>query len=128
MALNIRDRIVLPPYLKVELLSAIFSAIAYGIAVVLSGNCLHLLMKKRDIYPNRMRILLQIYVIVMLLSSTWDLIGSTYQLMEVFTPLHTSLFLYRSFGLPVTMTTWGADGFMVRILIICQEQRFTMQL
>ena len=124
----IGDQIVLPPYLKVKLLSAILAAIAYGIVVVLSGNCFHLLLKKRDIYPNRMRILLLIYVIVMLLSSTWGLIGSTYKVMEVFTPLHTSDFLYRSFKLPLTVTMWGADGFMVRILIICQEQRFTMQL
>jgi hypothetical protein len=31
-----------------------------------------------------------------------------------------------SFGFPFTVTIWGADVFMVRILIICQEQRFTM--
>jgi hypothetical protein len=132
MPFYIRDRIVLPshlpPYFKVELLSAIFSAIAYGIVVVLSGNCFHLLLKKRDIYPNRMRIILPIYVIIMLLCSTWNQIGRICLLMEVFTPLHASVFLYNSFQLLVIVTTWGADGFMVRIPIIHQEQSFIMQL
>jgi hypothetical protein len=133
MPLYIRDRIVLPPYIpsffKLELLSAIFSAIAYGIVIVLSGNCFYLLLKKRDIYPNRMRILFPIYVIVMLLSSTWSVMGSICSLMNNLTPEIINNFFYRSFAMPVTVTMWGADGFMVRILIICQKlQRFTMQL
>jgi len=128
MSLYIRDLIV-QPYLKVYLLSAIFAAIAYGIVVVLSGNCFHLLLKKRDTYPNHMRIILFIYVIVMVLCSTWRLIGSICTLMNILTnsPLYTNL-LYRSFGAPIIMIVWGADGFMVSILIICQEQRFTTQL
>ena len=132
MPLYIRDRIVLPPYIpsffKLELLSAIFSAIAYGTVIVLSGNCLHLLLKKRDIYSNRMRIIFPIYVIVMLLSSTWSIMGSICSLMNNLTPEIINNFFYRSFALPVTVTMWGADGFMVRILIICWKQRFTIQL
>jgi len=133
MPLYIQDRIILtpylPPYFKLELLSAIFSAIAYGIVVVLFGNCFYLLQRKRDIYPNRMRITLPIYVIVMLLSSTWSLTGSICSLMNNLTPKKfINPFFHRSFALPVTVTMWGADGFMVRILIMCQKQRFTMQL
>jgi hypothetical protein len=129
MPLYTRDLIV-RPYLKVVFLSAIFSAIAYGIVVVLSGNCLHLLLKKRDIYPNRKRIILPIYVIVMLLFSTWRIIGTIYTFMNVLTitSKYTSLYLYRSFGVPIAVIIWGADGFMVSILIICQERRYTMQL
>jgi hypothetical protein len=134
MPLYIRDRIVLPqsllPIIKVRLLSAIFSAIAYGIVVVLSGNCFHLLLKKRAIYPNRVRIILLIYVIVMLLSSTWKIIGSIYVVMnDLPSKGGTSFFLFQSFWeVPVPVTTWGADGFMVRIPIIRQEQCFTTQL
>jgi hypothetical protein len=125
MPLCIQDQFALPPYLKVQLLSAIFSVISYGIVIVLSGNCVYLLQKKRGIYSNRMRTLLLICVTIMVLSSTWALIRSIFQLRVVFTRLHASV-LYRSFGVPLTMTMWGADGFMVRTLILCQEQRFTM--
>ena len=128
MSLYTRDLVIVKPHLKVEFLSAIFSAIAYGIVVVLSGNCFHLLLKKRDIHPNRMRIILLIYVIIMLLSSTWGEIGSIYRPMNDLTSKDMNLFLYRSFGVPVIVIIWGADGFMVRNIIICQEQRFTMQL
>ena len=112
------------PHLKAHVLSNIFSAIAYGIVVVLSGNCFHLLLKKRDIYPNRMRMIIPIYVIVMLLSSTWRLIGSIYMVMNRLSSKDVNLFLYRSSKVPIP----GADGFIVSILIICQEQRFTIQL
>jgi hypothetical protein len=128
MPLYIRDRIVLSPHAKITLLIAIFSAIAYGIVVVLAGNCFHLLQKKRDSYSNRMRIILPIFVIVMLLNSTWNLIGTICRLMWEFNSKPISYFLLRSFTLPIIMTMWGADGFMVMILIISQEQRFTPQL
>jgi len=130
MSLYIRDIEVVHSlaYLKVEFLSAIFSSIAYGIVVVLAGNCFYLLLKKRDIYPNRMRIILPIYVIVMLLCSTWRAFGSICRLMNNLTSTHTNQYLYGSFAVPITVIAWGADGFMVRILIIFQEQRFTMQL
>ena len=127
MSLYIRDLIV-NPFLKVKFLSAISSAIAYGIVVVLSGKCIHLLLEKRDIYPNRMRIILPIYVIFMLLCSTWREIGSICGLMNDLTSKDTNRFLFRSFGVPITVIVWGADGFMVKILIICEEQRFIMQL
>ena len=127
MSLYIRDLIV-RPYLKDTFLSALFSAIADGIVVVLSGNCFYLLLKKQDIYSNRKRIILPIYVMVMLLCSTWRLIGSISSVMDVLTSKALNEFLYRSFGLPITVTMWGADGFMVKILILRQEQRFTMQL
>ena len=117
MSLYIRD-IIVQPYLKLDFLSAIFSAIAYGIVVVLSGNCFDLLLKKRDIYPNRTRIILSIYVIVMLLSSTWRIIGSIYMVMDDFSSKDISLSLYRSSGVPINVIIWGVDGFMVRILII----------
>ena len=116
------------PHLKAHVLSNIFSAIAYGIVVVLSGNCFHLLLKKRDIYPNRMRMIIPIYVIVMLLSSTWRLIGSIYMVMNRLSSKDVNLFLYRSSKVPIPVIIWGADGFIVSILIICQEQRFTIQL
>ena len=48
--------------------------------------------------------------------------------MNNLTPDIINNFFYRSFAIPVTVTMWGADGFMVRILIIFQKQRFTMQL
>jgi hypothetical protein len=125
MPLYIRDRIVLPPYIppffKLELLSAILSATAYGIVVVLSGNCFHLLLKKRDVYPNRMRIILPIYVIVMLLSSTWSQTGLFCLLMNRLASKSINSFFYNSFRLPIITTMWGADGFMVRILRLCQE-------
>ena len=130
MPLYIQGRVVLPPFFKVELLSGIFSAIAYGIVIVLSGNCFYLLLKKRGIYPNRMRILLLIYVMVMLLNSTWKQIGSICILMANLSSLKymTNPFFYRSFELPLIMTMWGADGFMVRIVILHQEYRLTMKL
>ena len=127
MSLYIRD-IIVQPYLKLDFLSAIFSAIAYGIVVVLSGNCFDLLLKKRDIYPNRTRIILSIYVIVMLLSSTWRIIGSIYMVMDDFSSKDISLSLYCSSGVPINVIIWGVDGFMVRILIIWHEPKFTMQL
>jgi len=102
------------PFVKIKLLGAILASIAYGIVIVLSGNCFHLL-QKRDIYSNRMRILLLIYVIIMLLCSTWMLLGSIYELMYYFTPPLTSFLSLCSFG-AFTMAMWGADGFMVRIL------------
>ena len=111
-----------------QLLGTIFASISYGIVIVLSGNCFHILQNKLDIYSNRMRILLLIYVTVMLLSSTWRIIGSICVVMDALAPLHASVFLFPSFGLPLTVTMWAGDGFMVRILIPRQEQRFTMQL
>ena len=122
MSLYIRD-LIIQPRLKAQFLSTTFSAIAYGIVVVLAGGCFHLLLKKWDIYPNRKQIILPIYVIVMLLCSTWRLIGSIYQLMSVLTSKPINHYIFDSCGVPITLIVWGADGFMVSILITYQEQR-----
>ena len=65
---------------KIELLGNIFSSIAFGIVVGLSGNCF-LLLTKRDRHSNRMQILLFIYVIFMLLCSTWSIFQSVWLFM-----------------------------------------------
>jgi hypothetical protein len=112
---------------KAELLGTIFSAIAYGIVIVLSGNCFHLLHRKRGIYSNRMRIILLIYITVMPLLSTWALIQSIWSIMAFISPRNT-LPTYRTYMIiALPFTIWGADGLMVSILIICREQRDTMQ-
>ena len=112
-------------YLKAELLGNIFPAIAYGIIIVLSGNCFHLLQKKRGIYSNRMRIFLLIYVIIMLLLSTSLLIQSIYDLILDIDKLTEDTRLW-PFQLPFII--WGADGFMVSILILRCKQRFAILL
>lgn len=118
MPLDIPDEFA--PYLKTQLLSTIFSAIAYGIVIVLSANCFHLFQKKRGVYSNRMRIFLPIYILVMLFSSTWELVGSICLYMQTFTPVHASEFLYRPFGLLIAMC--GADWFMIwRCLVLYQD-------
>ena len=125
MPVYIPDEIA--PYLKVRLLGVIFSAVAYGIVIFLSGNCFRLLQNKRRIYSNRKRILLLIYIIVMLLLSTWALIQSICQFME-FISLRDILPRYLTFlSIAIPPVIWGADGFMVRTLILHQAQRITMQ-
>jgi hypothetical protein len=117
----------LVPYLKAEWLGAIFSAIAYGIVIVLSGNCFHLLQKKRGIYSNRMRIILLIYITVMSLLSTLALILSINSLMLDINPRSSDRRIL-PFQLLVVTGIWGADGFMVSILYLRWEQRFAIQL
>ena len=46
----------------------------------------------------------------------------------MFLPKYTPALLYYSSGMTIIVTMWGADGFMVRILILLQEQRFTVKL
>ena len=103
-------------YLELRMLGTIISAIAYGIVIVLSGNCFLLLLKKRGIYSNRMRLFLLIYVTIMFLLSTLAIIQST---------LGTSVLIFQnidppllvgSFTLPLAI--WGADGFMVNIILL----------
>jgi hypothetical protein len=110
------------PYFKTQLVGMIFSGIAYGIVLVLSGNCICLHQRKRGNYSNRMRILLIIYVTVMLLCSTWTLMQSVCLFMEVFISrdILANYLLYLPLGFPLAM--WGADGFMARIPIFLQEQ------
>jgi hypothetical protein len=119
--MEIPDELI--PYLKGELFGVIFSAIAYGIVIVLSGNCFHLLQKKRGTYSNRMRIILLIYVTVMSLLSTWTLIHWIYYLITDLGFAHLKVL---PFEFPFIV--WGADGFMVGILILRWAQRFAIQL
>jgi hypothetical protein len=118
---------LLAPYFKSELFGAIFSAIAYGIVIVLYGNCFHLLQKKQGIYSNRLRIIFLIYVTVMFLLSTSALILSIYRLMSNIV-LRSPHWRISPFEFPFVTGIWGADGFMVSILILCWEQRFGIQL
>jgi hypothetical protein len=79
-------------YLELRMLGTIISAIAYGIVIVLSGNCFLLLLKKRGIYSNRMRLFLLIYVTVMLLLSTLAIIQSI---------LGITLLIFQNVNLPL---------------------------
>ena len=125
MPLYIPDE--LAPYLKVRLLGTIFSAVAYGIVIVLFANCFQLLQKKQGTYSIHMRIVLLIYVIVMLLLSTGALIQLICQFVE-FISLRNILPSYLAhLSIATPPVIWGADGFMVRFIICCQEQRFTIQ-
>lgn len=67
-----------------------------------------------------MRISLLIYILVMVLSSTWELLGSIYLFMEFFGAVDLSDILYRRpFGLLLAMC--GADWFMIwRCLVLYQ--------
>ena len=120
----IPDHLVL--YLQLKVLGTLFSAIAYGIVAVLSGNCLYLLQRKRGIQSYRMRTLLLIYVTVMLILSTLTLFQLICQVIGFMFPpeILPAGLMY----LPITLalTTWGENGFMVRIIIPYQEQRFTV--
>ena len=117
MPLSISDEVA--PSLKIYLLGTTFSAIAYGIVIVLSGNCFHLLQQKRGIYSNRVRIILLIYVTAMLLLSTYTLIQSICVFIQDLTPQKIPS-LYLSVACTVPLVVWGVDGFMVKISILCQ--------
>ena len=111
----IPDHLVL--YLQLKVLGTLFSAIAYGIVAVLSGNCLYLLQRKRGIQSYRMRIILLTYVTIMLLLSTFSLFQSICQVIGFMFPpeILPAGLMY----LPITLalTIWGENGFMVRIII-----------
>jgi len=117
-------------YLELRTLGTIISAIAYGIVITLSGNCFLLLLKKRGIYSNRMRLFLLIYVTVMLLLSTLAIIlsirGIMFDIFRVFDLLHfvdlPPVEVYSPAALPLII--WGADGFMVRIILFHQNEHF----
>ena len=107
-------------YLELRMLGTIISVIAYGIVIILSGNCFHLLLKKQGIYSNRMRLFLLIYVTFMLLLSTLAIIQSI---------LGTSLLIFQNVYLPLLvgsstlpLAIWGADGFMVNIILLHQNE------
>ena len=103
-------------YLEFRMLGTIISAIAYGIVIVLSGNCFLLLVKQGGIYSNRMRLFLLIYVTVMLILSTLAIILSIWESM---------LLIFQGVDPPVgaapptlPLAIWGADGFMVNIIFL----------
>jgi cellulose synthase/poly-beta-1,6-N-acetylglucosamine synthase-like glycosyltransferase len=111
----IPDHLVL--YLQLKVLGTLFSAIAYGIVAVLSGNCLYLLQRKRGTQSYRMRILLLIYVTVMLMLSTFTLFQSIYQVVGFMFPPEILPAGLMYLPITLTLTIWGENGFMVRILI-----------
>ena len=117
---TISDQIVL--YLQLKVLGTLFSAIAYGIVAVLSGNCLYLLQRKRGSQSYRMRIILLVYVAVMLLLSTLTLFQSICQVVGFMFP--PEILPVGLVYLPITLalTIWGENGFMVRIQIPRQEK------
>ena len=116
--------------LKLRMLGTFISAIAYGIVVVLSGNCIVLFQKKWGIYSNRMRLFLFIYVAVMLLLSTLAIIQSIWGLALVTFHQHVNLFRFPLYALventtsTLPLTIWGADGFMVSIILLSQNEDF----
>ena len=117
-------------YLELRMLGTFMSAIAYGIVIVLSGNCILLLQKKRGIYSNRMRLLLFIYVVVMLLLSTLAIIQSIWGLALLTFHRHVNLFKLPLYALventtsTLPLTIWGADGFMVSIILLRRNEDF----
>ena len=122
--MTIQDNLVL--YLQLKVLGTFSSAIAYGIVSVLSGNCFYLLQRKCCTNSNRIRILLLIYVVVMLLLSTLTLFQLICQVIAFMFP--PEILPVHLMHLPITLspTTWGANGFMVRIIIPPKEHRLTV--
>jgi len=116
--LYIPDQLV--PSLKIRWLGTILSAIAYGIVIILSGNCLHLLHKKRGAYSPHMRSFLFTYITVMLLLSTWTLIQSVLQILSLVCLLEMT----PSMPITLALTIWGADGFMVKIPILPSRNEY----
>jgi hypothetical protein len=101
------------------MLGTVISAIAYGIVIVLSGSCFLLLLKKRGIYSNRMRLFLLVYVTIMYLLSTLAITQSICGIVM-------TLLIFRDINVPrlsplltgsspptLPLAIWGADGFMV---------------
>ena len=114
-----QDSVVLEPYL----LGTFISAIAYGIVIVLSGNCILLIQKNWASYPKRTRRFLAIYVTVMLLLSTETIIQSIWLLSSSLFQGKALPFIGRSPpAIPVTI--WGADGIMVSLILLHQNKDF----
>jgi hypothetical protein len=108
-------------YLQLKVLGTSFSVIAYGIVGVLSGNCFYLLQRKRGIHSNRMRIILLIYVTIMFLFSTLSLFQSVCQVIGFMFPPERLPVGLVYLPITLTLTIWGENGFMVRIIIPRQE-------
>ena len=113
------DSAVLEPYL----LGTFISAIAYGIVVILSGNCILLIQKNWASYPNRTRHFLAIYVTAMLLLSTETIIQSIWLLSSSIFEGKELLFIGRS-PPAIPLTIWGADGIMVSLILLHQNKDF----
>jgi len=111
-------------YLELMMLGTIFSAVAYGIVVVLSGNCFLLLQRKRGIYSNRMRLFLLIYVLVMFLFSTSSMIQSICAITLLIFRGGVGSLILTGYAAPVMvpLTIWGADGFMVSNFFLRQSE------
>jgi len=109
-------------YLEFQMLGTIISAIAYGIVIVLSGNCFLLLLKKRGIYSNRMRFFLLIYVTVMLLLSTLAITLSIRGITLLIFQGVDSPSLLGAAPATLPLAIWGADGFMVNIILLQQNE------
>ena len=120
----IPDHLVL--YLQLKVLGTLFSAIAYGIVAVLSGNCLYLLQRKRGTQSYRMRVILLTYVTVMLMLSTFTLFQSICQVIGFMFPPEILPAGLMYLPITLTLTTWGENGFMVRILIPRREHKLTV--
>ena len=117
----ISDRDPSSAFLECYMLGTFLSAIAYGIVIVLSGNCILLILEKWATYPNRMRHFLPIYVTVMYLLSTEAIIQSIWL-------LKSSLFegkVLPFFGVSppaIPLTIWGADAIMVSLILLHQTK------
>jgi len=121
---TIPDHLVL--YLQLKVLGTLFSAIAYGIVAVLSGNCLYLLQRKRGTQSYRMRVLLLVYVAVMLLLSTLTLFQSICQVVGFMFPPEILPVGLMYLPIILALAIWGENSFMVRIPIPHQKQRLTV--
>ena len=110
-------------FLEFYMLGTFISAIAYGIVINLSGNCIFLIQKKPAIYSNHMRHFLTIYVTVMLLLSTEAIIQSIWLLKSSVFEAEVLPFIGVS-PPAIPLTIWGADGIMVSIILLHQNKDF----
>ena len=115
-------------YLKVWIVSTIISAMAYGGVVSLALSYIPLLLKTSNDISRSMRNFLLFYVTFMVAVSTIYIITMTVALTNnMFFPLDWSKEVYvyqngRWGEFCVTLASWGADGFMVSILKIPEEE------
>lgn len=117
-------------YFPLWTIGVILSAIVYGGALFLAVSYVHLLKTSNNI-SRRMRNFLLIYVTFMVANSTIYMITITIALVHTFSelgnPLYSATTVYyfeNGFlgALSTTLASWGADGFMVRILKSIQEK------
>ena len=115
-------------YDKAQTFATIASAFAYGMVIVLFLNCFHLLIKSKHIYSNKMRLALSVYMLIMFGLSTLAIVQAIlYNRRAIFcnsngtsfAAVNTMSELTFSLNIPMLtpLTIWGADGFMVRIIL-----------